>query len=395
LFLFLFFVFLSHRSYRNQPVPLPPSVLRSLHAEAEKAAVQSQVARKYKLDHDARTPYLSHHLDRARQEAHEIDNPLAIHNPLLSHHSQSHARHCFTGSDSGLPIGVSSTVPHSHGPRAIPGPQPLPAHALAISADGTLLATIGADPTSIVLLATETLRQVRLLSTQSLPVAKLLFAPLSSAHAPQELVAVLSDSSFQRFLVSDGSLIAHVSATPSMKFKQERALNAPSREIGLSFAAAGQVSIPKSSATCTSAALSPLGLYLLTGSNDPLLRVWDFHARPHAPHFQSLLAHQSSLQPAEGVTGITFSPDGRTVLTTGGDAIWMWKLLADEAAIVEAKARKYRRSNDERMITQALLRDGEEQQGNGRIPTRMYSGGDNPSHQQQELLEDISLQQPE
>jgi hypothetical protein len=346
-------------------------VLRSLHAESERAAAQSAQSKRLRAEHDARTPFLSHHLDRAREEAHALDNPQP-----LAHHSSSHARHCLGEAGLGVAASASGTGPHSHRAES-KGPQPLPAHALAISADGTLMATIGADPCSIVLLATETLRQVRLLSTQSLPVAKLLFAPLNqSSQTGLELVAVLSDSSFQRFSLADGALLAHVSATPTMKFRQERALAAPTREVGLMFAASGQVSQPKPSAVCTSAALSPLGLFLLTGSSEPLLRVWDFHSRPHAPQFQSLLAHANALQPAEGVTSLAFAPDGRTVLSSGGDAVWLWRLLADEAALVESRARRTRRATDNKLVAQALLRDAHDQEGSGQVPKRiMYATG--------------------
>lgn len=318
---------------------------RTLQSEQERQEKLSAQARKIKAEHEERAPFLSHHLDRARAERDQLLNPTP------ANHSHSHARHCMPGGDHAH---GSSVVPHSHASHHPAAPAILPAHALAINSDGTLLATLGADPTSVVLLSTDTLRQVRLLSSMSLPVAKLLFSP----HAA-ELCVVLSDSSFQRFGLAEGNLIAHVTASPTMKFKQERAAAAPTREVGLVVSASGAVSVPNTSAVCTSATLSPLNLYLLTGSSEPLLRVWDYHSKPHAPHFQSLLAHYSPLQPQEGVTSLTFSPDGRKLISTGGDAIWIWKLLADEAAIVEQRRRAARRGQEEeqRMLMQDQRRN--------------------------------------
>ena len=292
--------------------------------------LQGKLNARIKEEHDGRSPFLSHHLDRARQEEKELANPSA------RSHSHSHARHCDpAGGITGGSIGAA--LPHSHAPHTHATPAILPAHALAISDDGSLLATIGADPTSIVLLSTDTLRQVRLLTTASLPVARLSFVQHS-----RELAVILSDQSWQRFSVAEGQLLTHIQPTPALRFKQELVLSKGQEVGGLAFAAAaaGAPMMPIVGATCTSAAMSPLNLFLLTGSNESLLRVWDFHSKPHAPHFQSFTAHQTSLMPQEGITSMQFSPDGRKLITTGGDAIWIWNVKANERESLDQLKRR-------------------------------------------------------
>lgn len=342
-------------TYRHQPLPLPPSVSRTVGADHERAMASGKLSARREEEHEGRSPFLSHHLDRARQEEKERENP------TIRPHSHSHQRHCApAGWVPGVGANSASVVPHSHGPPSAHAAQPiLPAHALAISDDGSLLATIGADPTSIVLLSTDTLRQVRLFTTNTsgshaantVGVARILFVQHS-----KELCVILTDQSWQRFSVESGNLLAHIQATPSLRFKQERSSGALSSRggggelHGLAFAAAasGQPNLPYLGATCTAASISPLNLFLLTGSNESLLRVWDFHSKPHAPHFQSFSAHSNMMQPQEGVTGIQFSPDGKKLITTGGDAIWIWTVRANEReALDQLKRRVQKRQLDE------------------------------------------------
>jgi len=341
-------------TYRNQPLPpLPPSVARNIAAEMERVERSKQMSARSKAEHDERTPYISHHLDRAREEAEQWAKPPQP----LPHHSMSHARHCLvgggagaaTGTGAGVGVGgvgmesgeVATSVAASVGMcgnQAVPSAGGIPLHALAINGDGSLLATIGADPCTIVLLSTETLRQVRLFSTlSSAPVSKLLFAALST-----ELVAVLTDGSFQRFHVLDGALIAHVKLQPTMQFRQER--SGPGIKFG---GGSGGQSLapppPPSSSVVTSASISPIQPFLVTGTNDPLIRLWHYGSKPHAPHFQSYTAHQSSASSmvgsgGEGVSSVTFSPDGCTMISTGGCGAWIWKVRGAEDVSFVARA---------------------------------------------------------
>lgn len=194
-------------------------------------------------------------------------------------------------------------------------------------------------------------------------------ARITRALPSAELVVVLADSSFQRFSLDTGLLLCHTATTPVQRWKQERvtiqpALLAqptltqpPTALSGASHIVTASTSVlSPSQAThvtpngfCTAAALSPLGHLLLCGSSEPLLRCWDYHSRPVAPHVQTLLAHGGS----EAIHSILFSTDGKKILTVGTGEIAIWRLRVEEKQLVQQLYKKKRWQDQKRLNEQA------------------------------------------
>lgn len=176
------------------------------------------------------------------------------------------------------------------------------------------------------------IRQIRLFSTLSSPVAKLLFSRYGD-----ELIVVLSDSSYERFDVQTGTLLSHVYTVPSSNLQQEKTFSH-----SLSLHSNPLISSTSTTSQCFSASLSPGGTYLLTGTNDPLLRLWHYyHSTAVHPILQCYNAHHHGIQlhgptsaciqsPLDGIQATVFSNNTSYVVSVGGDGIYIWTFNGKE-----------------------------------------------------------------
>jgi WD40 repeat protein len=214
---------------------------------------------------------------------------------------------------------------------------PIPPHGLAISADDSLLATIGSDPNTVILLETSTLRPLRSFNSVSSPVASIQF----NSHAP-ELVLVLLDQSFQRYNLASGDLISHTKSLPNLKIQQERS-NSESSLLLLNNRA-------------LNSCVSPLNNYLAVATAEPGIKIYDFYGSNNKNSvYQQFNAHglvskvansnvtasnqrdlnlaQQAAQQQQGVYSLQYNNDGRYLISVGGDSIWIWAVQAPDNVI--------------------------------------------------------------
>ncbi|MFG2004589.1 AAA family ATPase [Spirillospora sp. NPDC048911] len=102
----------------------------------------------------------------------------------------------------------------------------------------------------------------------------------------------------------------------------------------------------------TAMAFSPDGTVLATGAMDGSLRLWDLLTYRQ-------LGHPLTGQERGGIAGIAYGPDGRTVATAGAETVRLWNvaLPADPVAAACANAgRSFTRAEWERYVPQEAFR---------------------------------------
>jgi WD40 repeat protein len=221
--------------------------------------------------------------------------------------------------------GETHTRPHTCAKHT---PDPLYPHCLAVSDDGSLIATLGLDPLTVLLVDTKTMGEVQRVQSNRGPISKLYF---STARPASEIVLVLQDSSFERRCLQTGQLVGGSSVKPP---KHVLSKHKPSFDRILH-----QRSSDGGDPKCTAAALTPKGRFLVTAKSDGRVQVWEYFSEPDVELGQTLcqtyklhydISNRLSSEAGRptghntSVSHMCFSRKADRLVTVGGDSIFVW-----------------------------------------------------------------------
>ncbi|XRB08526.1 centriole proteome protein [Pycnococcus provasolii] len=163
--------------------------------------------------------------------------------------------------------------------------------AMAVSNDGTLLAALGPNATSVLLF----------------------HLPALTPHSRIELASGGSASACHIDFSADGSEVLVSTSARTL----ERYSTSTGRCVGKLTSIHGT--------DCFAFAPDPAGQLVVTGGDDKWLKVWDM--KTHA--FQSFIGH------TDGVTKVVVADEGRKAITiTHSEAVYVWNLRGAEASVV-------------------------------------------------------------
>jgi WD40 repeat protein len=227
---------------------------------------------------------------------------------------------------------------------------PLYPHCLAVSDDGSLIATLGLDPLTVLLVDTKTMGEVQRVTSTQGPVAKFYF---SLARPTTEILLVLRDSSFQRRCLQTGQLVGGsiVRQPKHMLSKHKPSFDLQERPS------------ESQNSECTAAALSPKGRFVVTAKSDGRVQVWEYFSEPDADlgqtssqtyklHYDISKRLSSEAGQLTGlnasVSHMCFSRKADRLITVGGDSVFVWSFhgLDNVPSQWEQATDKYGRQRD-------------------------------------------------
>jgi WD40 repeat protein len=214
-------------------------------------------------------------------------------------------------------------------------------HSLAVSADGSLIARIGASPDTCVVISTQDMSEAKRFRSCGARITGIRFVCPSNtlAQSPGELVLVLHDESVQRFDLSTGRLLSEAGMNNPLPALGPllTAKRAPVQCVAASASLDGKL-LATASTSCAVKLASRIPQARNSRSNQGPLALLSGTAYSSAWHHdaQSFVGHWSNT--ASWPESLEFTPDGKYLISACGTAIFVWEVHGAKPSSAPAAA---------------------------------------------------------